>query len=634
MRRILSYVKSLLIIFFLLLSQQAMAQKFLDKDFYLVDSLNPSEIEIFELDVIDSVLKIYHASESAIDQITQIDFLAREIKNDKVWPKYNRLRLEFCYFRMFSELLTDDERNQFKRIFAEGVNGLGQEEINRGNLVKSMDYFLTCLELYDGVGSNEDFAAVYSNMGTAYFHQADLVQAEYYLKLCHDSLSESENYELVALSLNNLAVIYQEKKELDLSLAYHYQSLDLSLAQDNQLGAAMSYNNIGGIYSQWYLDSLAKGELYLKKALTIFKDLGSDDWIAMTYYKIALTQLKMNNYVKAEMNANFSLLYAIQSQQSQPLLRAYRTLYKVKKQIGKPNEALVYYERFVQVKDSIYSADLQIETAEKEMEYQYKAEKSITQKENEKRLAIEKAERERQQNINYWIIAFIALTLIFAIVQLSRNRKIKKQNELIEKQSEERKILLKEIHHRVKNNFQIICSVLRLQAHDENNPVVDRAFEDAVNRIQSMAEVHEMIYKEESFSNIDPKGYFERLTNSIQHLSYDREITYHLTSDFEDLPMEVMISLGISVNELITNSIKHAFKNKGINPEISISLVKSDGSGLLTYTDNGIGYDAKTMEESFGTELIKTIIEQIQGELHYRSTEVGSEVKISFNLNN
>ncbi len=621
-------------ILIVLLSQFAFAQNFLDKDYYLIDSLKESNLKSQEKELIDSALSIFHQSDQEIEKLEALEILTGEVRSADILSKYNSFRLNYCFHRMFASLISEDDRKAFFSSFSRGVLILGTQELDKGNPLKSLDYFWKAIDFLKGKGKAEDFALAYTNIGTNYFHQGEVEQSQIYLKLAYDSLYETTNHDLMASALNNLAVIHQEKGQIDSSLKYHFKSLNLAIKEGNKPGEAMSYNNIGGIYAETIPDSLQKGIQYLHMALDIFKALEIEDWSSFTYHKLALAYLKANQFEKAEKNSNYALLYANQANISQPMLRAYATIYRVKKKMGKKGEALTYYEKYVNLKDSLSNSDIKVASAQKELEYQYKTEKNLAEKENEKRLALEKSERERQQTLIYWISAFIALTLIFAIVQLGRNRKIRKQNDVIEKQSEERKILLKEIHHRVKNNFQIICSVLRLQAYDENNPVIDAAFEDAVNRIQSMAEVHEMIYKEEAFSTINPEDYFNRLTNSIQHLSYDRKIEYLISSEFDDLPMEVIISLGISVNELITNSIKHAFQNSDVNPQIKISIMESDGQGVLSYQDNGIGYDAKSVQESFGTELIKTIIEQINGQLQYRTTEKGSEVVIGFMIQN
>jgi len=623
-------VKKLLFILSILIGLSAHSQEFLDKEFYLLDSLRESDINQDFRNELDSILTFFHEHEDEVSQLYILEDLCKALDEDELWSDYVHELVEFCYHRMYSKNRSQIERDQFRRAFGKSINDLGQLEINEGNLVKSFDYFFSAKEFLKGVGEAEDYVSVYSNIGTTYFHQGDMDKAEYYMTLAVDSMYDSRDMELRALVLNNLAVIYQEKKQFEKSLIYHFQSLDLARSQENIFGVGMSYNNIGGIYAQSFEDSVDVGLDYLHRSLDIFKELKQDDWTAMTYDKIALTQLRFNEFQNAEVNSNFALLFAKKSGAIQPIYRAYRTLYKVKDALGKGGEALDYYQKYVHLKDSIYNASLNVSSAQKELEYQYKADREIAQKEHDASLAVSQAENTKQRAINYAITILVILVVLFAIIQYRRNKQVKRQKLKIESQSEERKLLLKEIHHRVKNNFQIVCSVLRLQAHDEDNEVINRAFEDAVNRIQSMAEVHEMIYKEESFANIKPVDYFRKLTTSLKFSSYNREIEYDVNSTIEELEISTMISLGISVNELITNSLKHAFTDDIKQPKVAIDIVEENGRYILKYRDNGVGFNLDKMKSSFGTELIQIMIEQIQGDLKYLEVDSGVEILINF----
>ena len=168
----------------------------------------------------------------------------------------------------------------------------------------------------------------------------------------------------------------------------------------------------------------------------------------------------------------------------------------------------------------------------------------------------------------------LGLALSFGIIFFIRLRISRSQNAIIEKQSNERKVLLQEIHHRVKNNFQIICSILKLQAYEEGNEKIEIAFNDAINRIHLMASVHEIIYKQELFSEISPEEYLGKLIDALKSYTTNQKIEFTLHSDVEKLDIQVLLTLGIAINELITNSIKYAFSEKNETPKISIELTR------------------------------------------------------------
>lgn len=626
-------MKKITLLLLLLLSQIVYSSDFLDKQFYLIDSIRVDDLNKIEKLRLDSVLNLYHATK---DPFEQLDILG-DIMNDLVLEEYAEqftdYYLAFSYFRMFSRDRNEDERQKYFKYFSNGLNRLGEIEFNRGNTLKSLDYFFTGLEFIKDSKQAYDFVSIYSNIGRCYFYQNNIEQAEKYLKMAYDSSKDVDDYREKAVVLNNLAVIYQEKGDLETSLQYHFESLNLSESYEHLEAAAMSYNNIGGIYCQYFKDSIPKGIQYLNKALSCFKNVGNDAWASMTYVKLAKSYLKNNDLHEAEVNANFALLYASKANSVQPTLRAFKTLYEVKNKINKPAEALEFYEKYVHVRDSVYNSSISLEAAEKEVEFKYKTEKEISEKEHEKVLAISNAKANKQKVINYAIMVIVLIVVVFIFIQKRRIKQIKEQKAIIERQSDERKILLKEIHHRVKNNFQIVCSVLRLQSYEENNPVIDKAFEDAINRIQSMAEVHELIYKEESFANINPQTYFERLTTSITHFSYEKKIEYVIDAKIESLKMEEMIALGIATNELITNSIKHAFEDSKGHPVVTITLDHDGDEVMFVYRDNGEGFDAQSQATSFGTELIETVIDQIDGKVSYNENNKGVFATIRFKQN-
>lgn len=182
----------------------------------------------------------------------------------------------------------------------------------------------------------------------------------------------------------------------------------------------------------------------------------------------------------------------------------------------------------------------------------------------------------------------------------------------------EKEILLKELHHRVKNNMQVISSLLNLQARQVEDPRLRKTLEDCRDRVRSMSLVHAKIYGSEDLSHIE----FGTLLNSILTYlfrSYGREgISYSLTADEVHLGVDTAIPIAIIVNELIANALRHAFPD-GRNGMISIALsTGGDGSISLRVSDNGIslppGLDIRNTE-SLGLQLVVSLVSQISGSI-------------------
>jgi PAS domain S-box-containing protein len=195
----------------------------------------------------------------------------------------------------------------------------------------------------------------------------------------------------------------------------------------------------------------------------------------------------------------------------------------------------------------------------------------------------------------------------------------------------ENELLLKEMHHRVKNNLQIISSILRLQKDYLNDDLAITSLEECISRIKSMSLIHESLYARENLSFIDLKLYFEQLVE--YHLHGDSKIKENL--NLTDIKLEIgkMLPLGMIINELILNSVKHAFINED-KPEIGLSIDKTNNILNIKYTDNGIGIDVfeTKSKPSFGLDLIKTLLNDLDSEIHFETSKEGFRVNFSVSI--
>ena len=197
----------------------------------------------------------------------------------------------------------------------------------------------------------------------------------------------------------------------------------------------------------------------------------------------------------------------------------------------------------------------------------------------------------------------------------------------------EKEQLLKELHHRVKNNMQIIISMLNLQTANEDDPRLLALVRDSQNRINAMALVHEMLYSTRDFVFTQLKEYTDFLSASL-FMSYappNHEIELVLKID-EDLFFEIdhMIPLGLILNEMMSNSLKHAFKNGKGKIEIE-ATTDDEGWCNIKYADNGVGLKPNfdiTKTESLGMQLIVMLAEQMDGQLQFESKKgLGYELR-------
>ena len=201
-----------------------------------------------------------------------------------------------------------------------------------------------------------------------------------------------------------------------------------------------------------------------------------------------------------------------------------------------------------------------------------------------------------------------------------KEKKRREAEEYLKKSLAEKEILLREVHHRVKNNMQIISSILRMQSRNIDDPKLKDVLQESQNRIHSMALIHENLYNNKSLANINFSSYIKSLTNNIarSYTSHQANVTFDYQIDDAYLPMDIAIPCGLIINELISNSFKYAFKDKS-DGTISIHFTNpKDDEYKLVVSDNGVGISDTfdiTKTKSLGMKILHKLVQQIEGTL-------------------
>lgn len=211
-----------------------------------------------------------------------------------------------------------------------------------------------------------------------------------------------------------------------------------------------------------------------------------------------------------------------------------------------------------------------------------------------------------------------------------RDQELQRQSVLLR----QRETMLREIHHRVKNNMQVMSSLLSLQSRAVSNPAVSRMLEDNQNRIQSMALLHEILYQSEDLAMVDFSKYVRRI---VEHLfrSYGidhRQIRLHAELDSVCLELDDALPCALLISEVISNSLKHGFPNRR-EGDVCIELRSDIGNKVsIALSDNGVGLPEDvdwTTSRSLGLRLVRALAEQLRATLDVRSRG-GTEVKLIF----
>tara|TARA_R110002050_G_scaffold206946_1_gene342907 strand:+ start:12966 stop:14927 length:1962 start_codon:yes stop_codon:yes gene_type:complete len=325
------------------------------------------------------------------------------------------------------------------------------------------------------------------------------------------------------------------------------------------------------------------------------------------------------------------------------ILRKNRLLAAYYDRIGDYKNSVDYLKRNVRIRDSLNRNESSMKkqqlaaVAGQEIEYSKKMMEQ--QKQDLEQFRSDLQAKEDRIHVVFISLIFTLLGfagLVFAYLKSIKNQRlIADQKRIIEASLVEKDSLLKEIHHRVKNNLQMVSSLLSLQTKNTRSKAAIEALEEGKSRVKAMALIHQKLYQNDDLSVIEMQGYIESLINSVQSVYKKGGHNINITIDAEDVELDIdrAIPFGLILNELVSNSFKYAFPDDDENGKIYIHLRKNGGQGYFEYTDNGVGLPEDTDDRansSMGIRLMNRLVNQLQSTLNIDKTSEG--VRFWFNF--
>ena len=443
-------------------------------------------------------------------------------------------------------------------------------------------------------------------------------------------------------------------------LSYHEKSLKFALLLNDSTEQSIAYSNIGLVYENLGLLDSALIFFHISDKMDEF---AGDKWglvydktqLARVYskkedFESALPLAQQAHQYALSLNAPSLIVYS-QLQLANILVKTgfelqgielleeilaeekynqslkdraetHEGLYEAYKSLAKPIQALKHLESYQLLQDSILNQKITNQINDLEIQYQTeKKEQEIALLNSEKVVADYKLKSSRRQLIGLGIILLLFAGFMIWLFRL--NRKIKTQHVLISKALEDKNILLKEIHHRVKNNLQVVSSLLNLQSRHVEDTLARKALKEGQNRVKSMALIHQKLYQEDNLTGIRIKEYIEKLTQSLFHSYNISSDKIKLELDIENLNLDVdtLIPLGLIINELVSNALKHAFEGT-TSGRVQVSLKESDNQLKLEVSDNGKGLgfpESEALKKSFGYRLITAFSARLKAKMEIKS---------------
>ncbi|MCI5054714.1 MAG: hypothetical protein MRY83_01330 [Flavobacteriales bacterium] len=499
-----------------------------------------------------------------------------------------------------------------------------------GNYEKAIESFYSVLE----IGKLPYIlTSTHNDIGAVFFRMKDYQSAIYHIKKGLDislKKGESERFNIM-ISYLNLSAPYSALGKHDSSLHYLLKGNDL--AKDIKNPSLKDYYSLTIGQNYLELKNYEKAKKYILSLDSVAMRKRDPNFYYGTFSSTKFSlYLALNELDKAERLLGI-LRNSIDKNRNDMLLDIYPEIIKFYEQKGILDSVISLQKVMLSYKDSLLVSE-RIEIS-KSQEFKYKT--NLIKAENEilnlKQTEITKENQNKSAQLKIAIVSLILLCgLLLSLWVLFL--KFRRQRNQLRESLNRNTVLLKEIHHRIKNNLQMVTSLLDLQANTIDNNEAATILETGMNRVQSISLLHQKLYQNEDFANINFKEFVRQLASQIEdiHSSIQKEITVQM--DIADnclLDIDQAVPLSLILNELITNSYKYAFQNKD-EGQIKIKLIQKESNMLqFDYHDNGTGFDEKQVGkmQSLGTRLISILSKQMKGKSNWNNKN-GVHYSINF----
>ncbi|MBU2940002.1 tetratricopeptide repeat protein [Lacinutrix sp. C3R15] len=442
-------------------------------------------------------------------------------------------------------------------------------------------------------------------------------------------------------SLNKLGELHLEQNNLQNALNYFKEALDAAISIKAIVLEAKIRTNLARLHLLQKNSKEALAQINL--ALHQFEALKIKDDLDKAYIIAAKTHNALNN--KKERNAYYQKAYTIAHKSNHiiSLKKASLGLGRAYEESGDLQNAIKYYKKYNAFSNQIRDEDGIKEIIRLDMQDLYK-QKTLTDSINKineiKLLKFEYNKKEERSKLKNYIAISSVITLLFLVLCVAYfyNQKKKiavilaKKNKVINQALKDKEILLKEVHHRVKNNMQVASSLLHLKSKNTKDKIAKEALLDSKKRIDAMQLIHQKMYQKGNYQQIDVYEYFNDIVTQLLKPIKTPQDHFIVHGQALWLDVEQAQALGFILHELIVNSIKHAWNNTEAK-KIEISISKTGNEILFAYTDNGKGLPEHidlANTKSFGLKLIYSLsTRQLLGNLSSNNTN-GFSIKIKF----
>lgn len=487
---------------------------------------------------------------------------------------------------------------------AGALEEIGSIEQRLGNSTKSLQVIFKSLSIYERLNLVENQAALHTQIATHYVNEKEYTRALNYLEKSLTIYNRFNFKRKYLLTLVNLGEVYRLSGNLNKAESTFLKVLKLNQGTYKPI-LGYSFGNLGMVYASKNL--LKEAKIKLNKAINILSDF--EDYYSVSIYLAELGQVhkkeKKYNIAEAKLTQAFEMAKNTGLKEQ---IRDFSKMLVVLNKEKKDFEKAFNYQEIYQ----IYQDSLINKGNIKKIEH-IKSEYEINKRETEIQRINEISTN--RKNIAIGLAFGILLFAVLSYLLYKLYKHIQLTNIKLSKREEEKALLLKELNHRVKNNLQMISSLLNLQSGSLTQESAKQIIASGRERVEALSLVHKKLYQEGIETKVNVKDYVEELVlNLIDSYHIPIETKFLITPIH--LAVDKAIPIALIINELVTNAIKYAYN--GINsPKLRV-LIEEKKEGLrMEVSDNGIGILEKEKNKvgSLGLKLILSLTEQLNGTL-------------------
>ena len=464
---------------------------------------------------------------------------------------------------------------------------------------KALVYSFEALEIFNELDDKPEIGNANNRIGILYSKMGELEKALVYYEKNIASSKMDGKRGIYRASVNNAGGIYLQLGNLQKAEAYLTEAFELRKRENSPKTLAYAFENLADL--EIIKEDTTKAINYLDSAYLYFQKVDYRNGAAAVLTKKTLMLREMDDYEKyksAVIETHEKLQEWNINNNEEVILSAYADILFEE---GKTKEAYTNLQKSIQLFKEKNSDNTFAEIEKLELQLRKEKEESRIQ-ELSKELEVKNIQRK-------FLYLTLGLGAALIMLLLYTNRDRRKKNKVISKSLEEREVLIKEIHHRVKNNLQIVSSLLSLQSRNIKDIGTKEAILDSRDRVKSMALIHQKLYQEDNLKGVDMESYLGNLVSSLSysHNLNEKEVQVDFEVDPLILDIDSTIPIGLITNELITNALKYAFV-VGKQGKIKVSLKEVDKELILKVMDNGSSMKHKAdLKEGFGFQLIRSL---------------------------